>query len=124
MPRGKVFLVDDDASVRKALQRLIGAAGFEVESFPDASAYLAGPAPSRPACIVLDIQMTAMTGFELQAAIFGTERDLPIVFITGHGDEDVRTQAIESGAIDVLFKPIDETILVEAIERALDTRRP
>ena len=64
--------------------------------------------------------MTPMTGLELQAAIVGTERDLPIVFITGHGDEDVRTQAIESGAIDVLFKPIDETILVEAIERALE----
>jgi FixJ family two-component response regulator len=68
--------------------------------------------------------MPAMTGLELQTAIVGTGRDLPIVFITGHGDEDVRRQAIGSGAIDVLFKPIDEDVLVEAIERALDARRP
>lgn len=119
MARGKVFLVDDDASVRRALHRLIGGAGFDVESLPDAQAYLAGPAPSRPACIVLDIQMPVMTGLELQAAIFGTERDLPIVYITGHGDEDVRTEAIGSGAIDVLFKPIDEGTLIAAIETAL-----
>ena len=119
MPQGKVFLVDDDASVRRALHRLIGSAGFEVESFPDARAYLARAAASPPACLVLDIQMPAMTGLELQSAIFGTDRDLPIVFLTGHGDVDVRAQAIESGAIDVLFKPVDEVALIAAIEAAL-----
>ncbi|HEY6546964.1 MAG TPA: response regulator, partial [Vicinamibacteria bacterium] len=61
----------------------------------------------------------AMTGLELQSAIFGTDRDLPIVFLTGHGDVDVRAQAIESGAIDVLFKPVDEVALIAAIEAAL-----
>jgi FixJ family two-component response regulator len=121
MTRGTVFLVDDDASVRKALQRLIRAAGYDVESFPDAAGYLASPAPSLPACIVLDIRMPTMSGFELQSAIAGTSRALPVVFITGHGDEAVRSQALEAGAVDVLFKPIDEEELVSAIEKALET---
>ena len=118
MIRGTVFLVDDDASVRKALQRLIRAAGYDVESFPDAAGYLASPAPSLPACIVLDIRMPTMSGFELQSAIAGTSRALPVVFITGHGDEAVRSQALEAGAVDVLFKPIDEEELVSAIAPA------
>jgi FixJ family two-component response regulator len=123
VPEGTVFLVDDDASVRKALQRLIRAAGYDVESFADAAEYLARPAPSPPACIVLDIRMPVMTGFELQSAIAGTSRALPVVFITGHGDEDVRAQALQAGAVDVLFKPIDEEALVAAIEKALVPRR-
>ncbi len=120
MTQGKVFLVDDDASVRKALQRLIRAAGYEVESLADAAAYLMRSAPCvTPACLVLDIRMPGMSGFELFSAIAGTPRALPIVFITGHGDEDIRAQALASGAVDVLFKPLDETILLGAIERAL-----
>jgi FixJ family two-component response regulator len=119
MTRGKVYLVEDDQSVRRALQRLIGAAGFEVESFPNAAGYLTGPVPDARACIVLDVRMPLMTGFELQSAISGTERSLPIVFITGHGGEDIRAQAIESGAVDLLFKPVDEDALLAAIEKAL-----
>jgi FixJ family two-component response regulator len=123
VPEGTVILVDDDASVRKALQRLIRAAGYEVLTFADAAEYLAGPAPSSSACMVLDIRMPVMTGFDLQSAIAGTSRALPVVFITGHGDEDVRAQALRAGAVDVLFKPIDEEALVTAIERALAARR-
>ena len=122
MTRGTVILVDDDPSVRKALQRLIQTAGFAVESFADAARYLASEVPCPPACIVLDIRMPAMTGFELQTAIAGTPRALPVVFITGHGDERVRSQALEAGAVDVLFKPIDEEELVSAIEKALEVR--
>jgi FixJ family two-component response regulator len=98
---------------------LIGAAGFDVQSFSDAASYLTGPLPEAPGCIVLDIRMPVMTGFELQSAISGTERSLPIVFITGHGGEDVRAQALESGAVALLFKPVDEHALLEAIEKAL-----
>jgi len=119
-----VILIDDDAPVRKALERLIRAAGYDVTSLADGPAYLALPAPDSPACLVLDIRMPGMTGFDLQAAVFGTRRALPIVFITGHGDEDVRAQALATGAVDVLFKPIDETALVRAIERALGKRPP
>jgi FixJ family two-component response regulator len=114
-----VFLVDDDPSVRKALRRLIVAAGFEVESFADAAGYLVAPPAEPPACLLLDIRMPVMNGFELQTAVAGTSRELPIVFITGHGDEDVRTQALGSGAVDVLFKPIDDAVLIAAIEKAL-----
>jgi FixJ family two-component response regulator len=122
MTRGTVFLVDDDPSVRKALQRLIRAAGYDVETFADAAGYLASAPPPSSACIVLDIRMPAMTGFELQSAIAGTSRALPVVFITGHGDETIRSQALEAGAVDVLFKPIDEEELVSAIEKALEPR--
>jgi FixJ family two-component response regulator len=121
---GTVFLIDDDAPVRKALERLIRAAGYDVTSLADGPAYMALPSPSAPACLVLDIRMPGMTGFDLQAAIFGTMRAVPIVFITGHGDEDVRTQALATGAVDVLFKPIDESALLRAIERALGERTP
>jgi FixJ family two-component response regulator len=121
---GTVFLIDDDAPVRKALERLIRAAGYDVTSLADGLAYLALPAPAPPACLVLDIRMPGMTGFDLQAAVFGTMRAVPIVFITGHGDEDVRAQALATGVVDVLFKPIDETALLRAIARALGERAP
>ena len=115
-----VFLVDDDASVRKALKRLIHAAGYGVETFEDAAAFLEGyAAPRARACLVLDIRMPGMSGLELQQALNGTGRALPIVFITGHGDEDARSQALAFGAVDVLHKPLDERVLLEAIERAL-----
>ena len=123
MPRGKVVLIDDDPSVRKALGRLIAAAGYEVVPFPDATSYATAPAQQRPACLVLDIRMPLMTGFELQGVVAGTSRDLPIIFITGHGDVDVRTQALQCGAVDVLFKPIDEGVLIAAIEKALEIAR-
>ena len=122
MSRGTVFLVDDDASVRRALERLIRVAGYDVESFADAAGYLASAPPAVPACIVLDIRMPTMSGFELQSAIAGTPRALPVVFITGHGDESVRVKALRAGAVDVLFKPIDEEQLVSAIEKALEAR--
>lgn len=123
MTRGKVFLVDDDPAVRKGLDRLIRAGGYEVELLADGASYLACPAPTSPACLVLDIRMPGMSGFELQTAIAGTPLALPVVFITGHGDEDVRNQALASGAVDVLFKPLDEGTLFEAIERALAVQR-
>ena len=122
MARGKVFLVDDDASVRKALDRLIRAGGYEVEPLADAASFLMCPVPALPACLVLDIRMPGMSGLELKAAIDGTSLALPVVFITGHGDEDVRTQALASGAVDVLFKPLDAAVLFEAIERARRSR--
>ncbi len=121
--RGTVLVVDDDPAVRKALHRLIQAAGYRVESLADAAAYLARPPTPPPACMVLDIRMPGMNGLELQAAIAGTSRDLPIVFITGHGGEEMRSQALASGAVEVLFKPLDETTLLAAIEQGLSRSR-
>lgn len=120
MAPGKVFVIDDDASVRKALQRLIRAAGYEVEALESASAYLQHALPPRRACLLLDIRMPEMSGLELQQAIAGTHHALPVVFITGHGDDDVRQQAAAAGSVDVLEKPLDEHALLGAIARALE----
>jgi FixJ family two-component response regulator len=118
-----VFLIDDDASVRKALKRLLRAAGYEVEALDGADAYLDRPAPRPPACLVLDIRMPGKSGIDLQRAIQGTAHALPIIFITGHGDEDERNEAVAAGAVDVLPKPLDEHVLIEAIERGLKRSR-
>lgn len=114
-----VFIVDDDASVRKALGRLVRSAGYSVELFGAATEYLSRPVPERPACLVLDIRMPGMTGVELQRTIEGTRMSLPIVFITGHGDEAIREQTLAAGAVDVLYKPVDDHVLISAIEQAL-----
>jgi FixJ family two-component response regulator len=116
--RGRVLVVDDDAPVRKALLRLIRAAGYDVEALEDAAAYLAREPTEALACLVLDIRMPGMSGLDLLHAIDGTSRALPIVFITGHGDEEVRSQALAAGAVEVLYKPLDDVALLSAIERA------
>jgi len=120
MATRKVLVVDDDASVRKGLQRLIRAAGYDVETFDGGAAYLARPAQEPPACLVLDIRMPGMSGFELMQAVAGTPRALPIVFVSGHGDEEMRAQAMGAGAVEVLFKPLDERALLAAIDKALE----
>jgi FixJ family two-component response regulator len=117
--RATVYLVDDDAAVRRGLDRLLRGAGYAVEALPGGAEYLAGPAPAERSCLVLDIRMPGMSGFELQEAIAGTPHARPIVFITGHGDEEVRTRALSAGAVEVLFKPIDMKVLLDAVERAL-----
>jgi FixJ family two-component response regulator len=118
-PAPLVFIVDDDASVRKALGRLVRAAGYEVELFGCASEFLAREVSIRPACLLLDVRMPGMSGIELQQTLGGTQRDLPIVFITGHGDEAVRERTLAAGAVDVLYKPVDDRVLLAAIEQAL-----
>src|SRR5262245_12417270 len=124
MEPGKVFVVDDDASVRKSLHRLIRAAGYDVETLEGAAAYLDRVAETPPACLLLDIRMPGMSGLDLLRVVAGTPRDLPIVLISGHGDEDVREQAIEAGAVEVLYKPLDETTLLAAIDQALTRSKP
>ena len=119
MSRRTVLVVDDDPPVRKALKRLITAAGYDVEVMADAAAYLAHERVEPPACLLLDLRMPGMSGMELLGAIAGTEHALPIVLITGHGDEHIRREALAAGALDVLEKPLDEERLLQAIERAL-----
>ena len=114
-----MLVVDDDASVRRALRRLLRAAGYEVEVFDSGAAYLEREASDAPACLVLDVRMPVMGGLELQRAIDGTSRDLPIVFITGHGDDEVRNRALAAGAVEILDKPLDQAVLLEAIDRAI-----
>jgi two-component system, LuxR family, response regulator FixJ len=115
----RVFVVDDDAPVRRSLGRLLHTAGYEVELLAGAEAYLERAVPTRPACLLLDMRMPGMGGMELKHRITGTARELPVIFITAHGDEALRQALIRSGAVDVLFKPLDADVLLEAVARAL-----
>jgi two-component system response regulator FixJ len=119
----RILVVDDDGPVRKALGRLFRGAGYEVELFTSAEEYLAHPEVGPPACLVLDMRMPGMGGLELQRVIRGTAKSLPIVFITGHLDEEARAQAFAGGAI-VLQKPLDEKMLLDAIKTALGPPGP
>lgn len=115
-----VFVVDDEATVRKSLGRLLKAAGYRVETFASAREFLQRPADNAIACLVLDVQMPELNGMELQQALMDTNRVLPIVFITGHGDIPTSVRAMKAGATDFLSKPFDEKDLLEAIQRALE----
>jgi len=119
-----VFVVDDDPSVRRSLSRLIRSAGLRVEAFALAAEYLDHAPPERPACLVLDVRMPGMTGFELQRRMAGTEYDLPVVLITGDTEDvEVRKRALSQGVVAFLYKPFDEQVLLAAIHRAIDMDR-
>src|SRR5262245_9221327 len=91
--RGKVFVIDDDGSARNALLRLMRAAGYEAYGLDGATAYLAGSAPQRPACLVVDVRMPGLNGLELQEQLAGSPLEIPIIFITGDGAAEIRNEA-------------------------------
>ena len=115
-----VYLVDDDGGVRKALARLIGSAGYRVEAFDSARAFLArGHDRNCPACLVLDVQMPDLTGLDLQRELNAADSILPIVFVTGQGDIPMSVRAMKDGAADFLTKPVRDADLMGAIGRAI-----
>jgi FixJ family two-component response regulator len=116
----RVFDVDAEPSVRKSLRRLLAAAGYRVEVFASAGEFLAQRASTAVGCLVLDVQMPDLNGIELQAALAASNRCLPIVFITGHGDIPTSVRAMKAGAVDFLAKPFDEKDLLQALARALE----
>ena len=118
-----VFIVDDHPSVRRSLQRLVEAAGYEVEAFASASEFLSRPLPDGPCCLVLDVRMPGLGGLALQEALAAAERRMSIVFITGYGDVRVGIEAMKGGAVDFLTKPVDDKDLLDAIARALSRAR-
>ena len=118
-----VFVVDDELSVRKSLSRLLKAAGFHVETFATAGEFLRQETSQRVGCLVLDVQMPELNGLELQQVLAATDRCLPIIFITGHGDIPTSVRAMKAGAADFLAKPFHEKDLLEAIERAHERSR-
>ena len=120
MVEGTVYVVDDDASVRRGFERLLGASGFAVESFGAAEDFLETRVDEGPACLLLDIKMPGLSGLDLQVRLRETGRDLPIVFITGHGDIPSTVQAMRSGAVDFLPKPVAEESLLASVRRSLD----
>jgi FixJ family two-component response regulator len=114
-----VFVVDDDASVRKSLVRLIKAAGYEAEAFGSVGDFLARRPYDGPCCLVLDVRMPGRTGLDLQEALRAAGQRLSIVFITGYRDVPVSVKAMKGGAVDFLTKPVDEGTLLAAIEQAV-----
>jgi FixJ family two-component response regulator len=114
-----VFVVDDDASVRKSLARLVKAAGYEAEPFSSVRDFLARPPYDGPCCLVLDVRMPGLTGLDLQETLRVAGQRLSIVFITGYGDVRASVKAMKGGAVDFLTKPLDEGTLLAAIQRAV-----
>jgi len=114
-----VFAIDDDASVRKGLARLLRSAGYTSEIFDSASDFLARPLHSGPSCVIVDVQMPGINGMDLQEALIRHRREEQLVFITGHGDIPMCAQAMKAGAVDFLRKPFRDDELLQCVERAL-----
>jgi FixJ family two-component response regulator len=114
-----VFLIDDDASVRKGVSRLLRSAGYLSETFGSASDFLTRDQHSGPACVIVDVQMPGINGIDLQNVLIQRRREEQLVFITGHGDIPMCAQAMKSGAVDFLPKPFRDTELLQCVERAL-----
>jgi FixJ family two-component response regulator len=119
----KVFLVDDDAKLRRALRRLLEAEGFEVESFGSAMEFLGRVTDNLFGCVVLDVSMPGVDGLELQRRLAKTDASLAIVFLTGHGDIPMSVRAMREGAWDFLTKPVKGGDLIVAVRAALERAR-
>ena len=114
-----MYIVDDDPSVCRALIRLFRTIGLAAEAFPSAKVFLDHPIPVRPRCLILDIRLPGLSGLDLQEALAKAERDIPIIFITGHGDVPTSVRAMKRGAVDFLQKPFNEQQLLSCVEHAL-----
>jgi len=126
MPRPElplIAIVDDDPSVREGLSSLIRSAGLKVESFASAQEFLARPAAEAPSCLVLDLQLPGLSGLDLQKRIAEVGMEIPIVFLTGHGNIPASVQAMKAGAVEFLTKPFDDEELLRAIQEAIDRDR-
>jgi FixJ family two-component response regulator len=117
--RSLVSVVDDDESVRESLPDLLREFGFAVRAFASAEEFLASDYVDRTRCLILDVAMPGMCGPDLQRELTLRRQEIPIVFITAHGDETVRPRALEQGAVECLFKPFSDTALREALNAAL-----
>ena len=114
-----VFVVDDDISVRESLELLIQFAGWQPETFASAQEFLARPRVLKPSCLVLDVSLPDLNGLELQKLVATDRIDMPIIFITGHGNVPMTVQAMKAGAVEFLTKPIDDDALLGAIRSAI-----
>jgi FixJ family two-component response regulator len=114
-----IHVVDDDDSLRAALLRLIGAAGFEARGYASAGDFLLQPPPEGPGCLLLDLRMPGPSGVDLQTALQRQGIDLPVVFMTGYGDVASSVRAMKAGAVDFLTKPVERDALFDALHRAL-----
>lgn len=118
--QANIFLVDDDAAVRDATSLLLKTAGYQVIAFSSAEAFIDAYQPAHPACLVSDIQMPEIDGLELQKELIDRQIDIPIIFLTGHGDIAMSVKAMKTGAVDFLEKPIDDATLLARVAEAIE----
>ena len=118
-----VAIVDDDESVQRSLQDLIESDGLSALCFGSAEQFLDSEARNTAACLIADIRMPGMSGLELQATLNAERCRIPVIFITAHGDAEIRPLAMREGAVEFLSKPFDDEVLLEAVKAALDRRR-
>lgn len=118
-----VFVVDDDVSVRESLELLVRNAGWQPETFESAQEFLTRPRPQVPSCLVLDLSLPDVSGLDLQKQVSTERSDMPIIFITGHGDVPKSVQAMKAGAVEFLTKPVSQEVLLGAIRQALERSR-
>jgi FixJ family two-component response regulator len=122
-PASIVFVVDDDESLRRSLERLLRVNGHTVQTFPSAAAFLDYPEPDCPSCLVLDIRMPHLTGIDVQRTVNEVDRALPIILMTGFADISTCVVGMKAGAVDFLLKPFDDEQLLRAVETALHRSR-
>jgi FixJ family two-component response regulator len=115
-----VFVVDDDAEVRKALDSLIRSAGYRVETFSSTQEFLRRTRPDVPSCLILDVRLRGVSGLDFQRKLAETDNAIPIIFITGHGDIQMSVRAMKAGAVEFLPKPFRDQELLDAIHVALE----
>jgi FixJ family two-component response regulator len=122
-PESIVYVVDDDESVREAIQSLIRSVGLHVEAFASAQDFLRSKRPDVPRCLVLDIRLPGFSGLQLQRKLADADIRIPIVFMTGHGDIPMTVKAMKAGAVEFLTKPFRDQDLLDAIQQSIETDR-
>ena len=122
-PDKLVFVVDDDAPLRESLADLLRSIGLRVETFASAQEFLQSKRPDVPSCLVLDVRLNGLSGLDLQKRLIAGDIEIPIIFITGHGDIPMTVQAMKAGAVEFLTKPFRDQDLLDAIQQALERDR-
>ena len=122
-PAPIVFIVDDDISVRESLELLIRHAGWQPETFESAQEFLSLPRVLAPSCLVLDVRLPGLNGLDVQKRVSAERPDMPIIFITGHGDVPMTVQAMKAGAVEFLTQPFGDDVLLTAVRNAIERSR-
>ena len=118
-----VFIVDDDISIREALKNLMRSVGLKVETFGTAQEFLSGRRADAPGCLVLDVRLPGLSGLDLQPQLIAANIQIPIIFITGHGDIQMSVRAMKAGAVEFLTKPFRDQDLLDAVQQAIERDR-
>src|SRR5437868_3149353 len=118
-PECIVFVIDDDPLVRESVADLLNSAGFTVQTFGSATEFVQGPRPDIPACLILDVELPDISGPDLQTELAKSGSEMPIVFLTGHGDIPMSVRAMKAGAVEFLTKPFGKKELLDAVREGL-----